>query len=360
MNICIKEITQILINDPPAVHEKFLKDEFYFASGDDSKIIGEPDVVINFFDENKERINAFKSPLGNDERGFYWFDFNKRKCRASFHNFSTSKFEVSVDKSFNPNFLYKIIEYIIGARSINKGGVFCHSSAVKYKDKVYLFPAWRHVGKTNILLEFLRRGAEIIADDGVILFQDGTFLPYSNRIHLLYYNLTTHPNLLDKIDESNLRLMKFLECSEGNDYKFQKNTISRLKELIRIRLPLELVTGVKYEADLIKADAIIHLTRLLDDNLSGFKVKSITSDKLSDMVSQASLFETSYFNDGYILDSVVNGSFDPTLQSSKEIVKKYLYNASKNIKILGDAFFSKCFKPAEAVNEIVKYANEKR
>ena len=204
---------KIKILEPPQRFEEFLKEELSFSSDDYSKDIDDIDVLIQFKDDMEISSSSVihKAPVAYDEKGVFWFDPNHKIARIDFDNFDSGLTKLNVSSQFNTHFLYILVLYLISFKSIRDGGVFCHASAVKYNDKTIIFPAWRHVGKTNLMLELLKDGAELISDDGMILYRNGELVTFSKRLHLLYFNFSSNPELLEKVDKHTLRLIEFVD-----------------------------------------------------------------------------------------------------------------------------------------------------
>ncbi|MDD1773483.1 MAG: hypothetical protein LUQ14_02535 [Methanomassiliicoccales archaeon] len=73
-----------------------------------------------------------------------------------------------------------------------------HASAVSIEGKAVLLPAMGGVGKTNLMLELLSRGARFIGDDHVVIGRNGRFISYPRWVNVLEYNLSMFPGLYER------------------------------------------------------------------------------------------------------------------------------------------------------------------
>lgn len=88
-----------------------------------------------------------------------------------------------------------LIEGLTRLSAIEHGLAMTHASAVVHESKTIVFPAWRHTGKTNTMLEFLQQGASYLADDRLWLGEDGSAHPFQVPINLQPYNIRAFPDL---------------------------------------------------------------------------------------------------------------------------------------------------------------------
>ena len=83
---------------------------------------------------------------------------------------------------------YILIIYAASICYLKKGGIFIHASCVEKNHQLYIFPGWRHSGKTHLSLEFAKSGFNLVSDDGIWIDKKANVHPVSKKIHLLYYN----------------------------------------------------------------------------------------------------------------------------------------------------------------------------
>jgi len=362
MRININELVTIDIISPPKNHREFLTSEYEFV--EERPILEDnPDVRVVFV-ENKTtdfgNCVIVKAPLAYDKQGVFWFDPNHQVCRIDFRGFFESTTQLVADKNFNPNFMKVLIEYIIGIKVMNNGGTFCHASAAIYKSRVILFPAWRHVGKTNLLLKILEDGAELIADDGVILFENGNILPYSKRMHLLYYNILEHPEMNEIVDDETKLLMEFIQNAHDKRYTMKGSSVMKLQSLIRARVLNSSITKSKYYARLHKCDMVIHLNKTLDNRYEKIKLKEIETGVIAEKLTSTMLFEFAYFFSAYRISKLITSTTDPVIDKVEDKVKQIIENSLLNIGHICELKFNSLLNSQDAKEELDSYINEAR
>ncbi len=67
---------------------------------------------------------------------------------------------------FNP---YKIIDFILDLKFIQKGLLKLHASSVEYKGQGIMIAGWDGCGKSSLSLKFIERGAGFLSDDTTIV-----------------------------------------------------------------------------------------------------------------------------------------------------------------------------------------------
>ncbi len=99
---------------------------------------------------------------------------------------------IEVDCSFPPNRLIVFFEALLRKKYIESGLTFLHGSGFIYNGYPLLFVAWRHTGKTSILLKFLNHPKieGYIADDRFIIDEKGSIYMYPIPINFFGYNKT--------------------------------------------------------------------------------------------------------------------------------------------------------------------------
>jgi len=98
-----------------------------------------------------------------------------------------------------------LMEWRIRQELLNEGYSMIHASGVVYDNISIIFPAWRHTGKTNTMLTFLKKGSSFLSDDRLAIGSDGTVLGYPTDLHLLSYNYRSFPEIAPRSLTSKLR-----------------------------------------------------------------------------------------------------------------------------------------------------------
>jgi len=338
----LNNLVIIEIIDPPSNIMHFLENEYYYLTKQKNTSIN-PDVRITFKSDLEVIASAVivSSPVGYDYQGVFFFDRLNRIARIDFSNFSKSTTEIIVDINFNPRFLSIIIEYLLSNKLLAKDGCFCHASAIKYKSKVLLFPAWRHVGKTNLLLSFLEDGARVIADDGVFIFKDGTILPYSKCIHLLYYNFKEFPKLMDQVDISTLSLFEFVSNARQGIYNIDKGFIEDLQKKITRRFSFSDVSKIQHLPQEEKIDYVFYLRKRNTRDINSLKIKLVFPpyDELAIKATETCAYEQTYFYLAYQTFCFITGTRIDLLDNSKNKVECIHNNVFKNTIKSGELVF---------------------
>ncbi|MFX0199735.1 MAG: hypothetical protein ACFFCW_26735 [Candidatus Hodarchaeota archaeon] len=66
---------------------------------------------------------------------------------------------------------------------------FFHAGAIGKNEEAFIFTGGGGVGKTSLVLNFLRRGYKYLGDDWILLGKQGIAYPLPKRIHIFDYNL---------------------------------------------------------------------------------------------------------------------------------------------------------------------------
>ncbi len=350
------DLIKIKINNPPEKIYNYLIDEFHFINNVDNKNLT-TDVEVNFYDEVKINKNNFivRAPVGYDSEGVYWYDTNNNIARINFNDFDKGKTILNVSTNFNEHFLYILILYLISFKALKFNGVFCHASAVNYKNKTLLFPAWRHTGKTNLMLRFLEDGAELISDDGVLMFDDGRIISYSKRIHLLYYNFLRYPSLSEFLDNDMKSLFNLLDINNKSTL-VSKETFNVLNKLIRVRIKNKLLTNKRHSPKFFKCDVIYNLNKKLSYNTH--KINPISLEKLAVKASETSIFELGHFLTAYNAWSLMESNYSNILEDPNKQFNKVFNKAFSKIKNTYEISFYKDIDVEKTFKLVKDHLNE--
>ncbi len=356
----LNQLIKIDIINPSAQHRDYLEKEFHFLAPRSILEEGQ-DVRITFRDNLKydaEHCVSVGSPVGYDAYGVFWFDPNHEMARIDFENFETGTTALTVSSRFNTHFLYILVLYLISFKVIRHGGVFCHAAAVHYRGKTLLIPAWRHVGKTNLLLSFVEDGGELIADDGVLLFDNGEILSYSKRVHLLYFNLTAYPHLFQKIEPSIRALMGFVENARAGIYGISQETIELFQKLIRARLTNSSISGTEHKPKRYCCDVVIHLNQNLGEPEDGVSLAPMHLGMLATKTTQSTLFELSHFLTAYHAYALTQGKRVSLLEKSSERINNIFSKGFSKAKGLFELTFNRHFNAKETKRLVDECLNE--
>ena len=356
----LNQLIKIDIINPPAQHRDYIEKEYHFLTPP-AVLENDHDARITFRDDLKfdpVRAVSVGSPVGYDGDGVFWFDPSHEMARIDFDNFEYGTTPLTVSSRFNVHFLYILVLYLISFKAIRRGGVFCHAAAVHYRGKTLLMPAWRHAGKTNLLLAFVEDGGELIADDGVLLFDNGEILSYSKRVHLLYFNLMAYPHLFQKIEPSIRTLMSFVENARAGCYGITKQTIELSQKLLRARLPNSSISGTEHKPNRYRCDVVIHLHGNLGEPEDGVSLAPMHLGMLATKTTESTLFELSHFLTAYHAYTLTQGKSVALLEKSSERISNIFTKGFSKANCLFELTFNGPFNAKEVKQLVDEYLNE--
>ena len=356
----LEGMIRIEIVNPPQSHGDYLKEEFHFLKSRPI-VENQPDVRIIFRESMKydqSQVTVVEAPVGYDSEGVFFFDPNHEMVRIDFANFDKGTTVLKVSPDFNQHFLYIIVLYLISFKAILHGAVFCHASAVNYRGKTMLFPAWRHTGKTNLMLALLKAGGELIADDGVLLFENGEILSYSKRIHLLYFNFLANPNLYTKIDTATKSLLGFVENTRNGIYDISEGTIEVIKKLIRVRLPNSEISGIEHKPIRYNCDVIINLNKNLGSVPSKTTLVPIELGQLATKMTGSTIFELSHFLTAYHAQALSEANVVSSLSNSSILINGIITEGLSMVSNHMELSFHEHIDTDLAITLIDRYLNE--
>ena len=312
----------------------------------------EADITVEFVDDVSSENESIKirSPVSYDNRGLFFHDHKYRILRIEIEKVGMSNFCVTCDVNFNKHFFIIIIEYLIHHILLGKGCYLCHSSAFIYNKKAVLCPAWRNVGKTNILLAFLKEGAQYLGDDWVIIKSDGSVLSIPKRLNLLFYNFIEYPEICDHLGNNFKSLFNFVMLAKNGLYDLDKNILDILTEKARIRIsPFDLFKQ-EHNNNEVKIDYVILLKREKDCKVG---IKKISLNDLAYSIKSIIEFEQSHFHLYYLAykarTGLINRYLEKSYNGSYELIKKSLSNIKNLYEI---SIFSQ--HESQKVKEIIK------
>lgn len=100
------------------------------------------------------------------------------------------------------NELLRWVVTVMRQHIIQRGTSLVHASAVARDGIGFVFPAWAHTGKTNVVLGFLKQGYDYMADDWCFVSASGESLAFPRHLSLFDYNFDCHPFLQRALEGS--------------------------------------------------------------------------------------------------------------------------------------------------------------
>lgn len=184
------------------------------------------------------------------------------------------------------------IEFALRKKYIEDEISLVHGSAVRINNEIIIMPAWRHTGKTNIMLSLLEQGGDYLADDRVWIGSDGKVLAYPSNIHLMSYNYKSFPNLSENLID---RFRAILSSNINNIVEDNSSKIFRgIKQVNNTLIsqndwiePNKLYQGT----DIINSGTIDRLLLLQSTDRSSPKLEKIPQSELHRALRSISFYE---------------------------------------------------------------------
>lgn len=285
----------------------------------------EPDVIVTLKpDASSEDASVHvRGPVSYDDDGVFLQhrlpdeepEYNA--FRIDFDTVGGSPCRASCDPGFNPHFFGIIVDYLIHFHLIERGAVFCHSCAFEHEGNVVLCPAWRNVGKTNLLLSFLRHGVTYIADDWCVLTREGEVYALPKRLNLLYYNFKEYPRVLERTPDDVQAIVDFVNRSKAGEIDLNRDAIDTLTQQARMRLPpVDLFDDVQ-EGEPVPVDFVFYLRRT-SRATGGIELGELSRDAFPYRTQAILEFEQSYFHVAYQVHKAQTGRVNAYLESAKK------------------------------------------
>jgi len=98
-------------------------------------------------------------------------------------------------------FIFRIWQWIVFLKLIEKGEAFIHASSVLVDEKAYVFGSWGGVGKTTILLKLTMENPNIqfLSDDMTLVDMRGNVFLNPTPLHIYPYNWKGFPALKNRV-----------------------------------------------------------------------------------------------------------------------------------------------------------------
>jgi hypothetical protein len=312
MQLDILDMVRIRLIGKETEIKKYIEEEYglFRTDAEDGKKV---DITVKFVDDvSSENLSInVRPPVAYDDKGVFFHDPDYKIVRIEIDKMGISDSQVTCDVNFNKHFLVIILEYLIHHLLLKNGCYFCHSSAFVYKGKVVLCPAWRNVGKTNVLLAFLKDGAQYLGDDWVIINSEGHIMSIPKRLNLLFYNFNEYPELCESLDGNFKALFNFVARAKRGLYDLDNDVLSLLTGKARLRVSPFEIFKQKHNNHKNKIDYVFMLNREINTNV---EIKSIELDRLAYSIKSIVEFEQSHFHLYYLAYKARTGRINDYLE----------------------------------------------
>lgn len=180
INLIFAETFKINIKNIPEGFLKYLYKEIKDHLNDG--LVKDAKITVEFLDVINDNGNVFLSLLSSKNKGEEIFFYDKYNKKMNIKNYS-KKNKIYVEKEFNKEYLFDILEHIFMQKIVEDGKCFLHCSAFEINNYVYVFPACNNTGKTKLMVELIRNNnAKYIGDDWAIVDKNGRVYPYYRSI----------------------------------------------------------------------------------------------------------------------------------------------------------------------------------
>ena len=312
-------------------------------------------ISLTFQDESREEFDyILRDPVSYDDKGTFIFDKENKKLRVDFLTLGNEKSEVVCDSNFHPPFFAILIDYLVSVYALDQEKVLIHSSCFIYKGIKILCPAWRNVGKTNLLLSFMHDEALYLSDDWCLVNEQGSAEKIPKSICLFDYNLSAFPQIASRIDASLLPLIEFIELSEGGNIQLNEFVDQDVrKNMIRRADANDLFPGKVINSP-EKIDYIFNLVKNSINPLEEVSSSSLQLETLVRRLYEILRLEQSPFRLAYSVYKARTGKENKILKSEREIFFNVARSAFK------DADIFELLIPSQQMSEKVKFEITKR
>ncbi len=302
---------------------KFLLEEYsdYISS----KPKNDVSIYIDFIkDEIGKDQYIVKKPVSYDNKGVFIFDEYNKKLRIDFNNLGSDSCKISSDLNFHPPFFSIFFEYISYIEALKKNKILCHSSSFIYNNKVIVCPAWRNVGKTNLLLNFMNKGANYISDDWCMIDAKKNIHRIPKRIHLFDYNFVSNPNILNDVKPSLKNLITLYKGLMDGKYNISETIIKEIKNKLNVRLHPKTLFPSNVTDFSVNINDVFFLKR---KNLKNVSIEEIDIDSLVNNLIKVIQFEQYPFRLAYDIHKSRTGMTNLFLEKESGAYRKISKNA---------------------------------
>jgi hypothetical protein len=292
------------------------------------------DIIIDLVDDvsTEERSVHVRGPVAYDDKGVFLHhnlpgDIEYNAFRIDFDAIGHKTCSVTCDREFNAHFFSIIVDYLIHFHLLQHDATYCHSCAFEYEGNVIVCPAWRQVGKTNLLLSFLDSDVSYIADDWCVLHKDGTVSALPKRLNLLYYNFKQYPELLENTPDEFESLVQFVNRAKSGEVDLNRDVIDTLTDQARMRIsPYSLFDSV---ANVRQPVDHLFLLRKTNSTRDSVELDTVPREQFPYQKQSILEFEQSYFHIAYNVHKAQTGNVNPYLERSKEKTLEILQSVAE-------------------------------
>ncbi|WP_123538102.1 hypothetical protein [Halosimplex salinum] len=286
----------------------------------DGESVDHIDIDVQFVEEtsSEEESVHIRDPVAYDGQGVFFHPSGSWSVmRIDFDAIGNGTCRVTCDVNFNRYLMAKLVDHLIHLSLLKEGAAFCHSAAFEHEGDVVVCPAWRDVGKTNLLLSVLDDGADYIADDLCIVRRDGTVHSLPKRLNLLHYNFKEYPHLLNETSQEFQGLWDFVERARSGEFGLDDDEIATLTSQARMRVSPYEAFDLEPNVEPRPIDRLCLLRRVNPDDCPVTHAP-VDGQELAHRMYATMEFEMSYLLLGYRAHKAQVGSVNEYLERAKQ------------------------------------------
>lgn len=282
-------------------HKKYFKNLFFAAPKANTKTVY--DIVVVFKKINlpdKELLFLEEDIIATGGR-LYVCDTQGNKLELDFNKFEDDKLILAAEPEFDLYFLYNyIIEPLLIIWAAKHGILYVHASAFSRKEGAYVFPAWRHSGKTSSIFSLAQEKMEFMGDDFCIYANSRVYL-YPKYINIFSYNFQNYPWLYQKLPYSLAFRIKFsVQLKKLLYYLSQKISGPLSKVFFRLSELAEISTNTKitpHQLGLrVRSQAPIYKTVFITKgNRQRKRIKKLNKEQIKQKLLSITIYEINDF-----------------------------------------------------------------
>ncbi len=322
-----------------SLEQKYFFDELFFKTNLKTKIVFSVTVKTVASIKTKDFYFVEKNCIAN-KTDFILLDTKKNKCKINFHDFSSEKIKIEIEKDFD---LYYLFTFVIEPLMIIWGAhhqiLFLHASGIAKNKKVTLYPAWRNTGKTNTILDMCKKGYDFCGDDFCALYKKNVYL-YPKALNLFSYNLRAFPSVYAYLKPETVLRLKFTTQLKKLLFTISQKMSGPLsKVFFRISELAEVTTNIKLSPE--KLDISVCETGSLLKTILLVKSKTNTQETIKnksriaqDQILSIILYELKDFFELYLKYQFLFSKKQNCIESFELNYKKALKNNITEIETM--------------------------
>lgn len=315
------------------VYWKKLKTEFYFSELKLDVEFGLSIVFKGDVDSHERSMVSHNGPIASDKFGVFFKDQDGKIARFKILENKNNFISFEIQNGFDPHFFYIIVLYCSSILFQNYGGAFIHAACLRKENYYVLLPAWRHAGKTHLALSFMADGYDLVTDDGAWINKSGNIYPVSRNIHILYHNIKINSDLVNLIDQNQMKSFDLISNIEKSDLLISEEHLRYLRSKFRVRVPIKKNWDSN---DLsLSIDSKMILLNRIQGSTKSFGCKKTKKTELINMMFSSSKFELSFMFDLY---NVFKSRFGVKIDLFENYDANFISNIHEGLSCIRDFY----------------------